>query len=126
MGVSVASFITPLAFLIHFLVTAGIFYDVIVVPPSVGTTTDSKGNVRPKVFMSGKVNGQYINEGAVSGAMFVAGGLGLILLDKASDLTRMQSSVVRSALQLSGLTMVVMSVIALSTFISIKIPGYMR
>ncbi len=35
----------------YFLVTGGIIYDVIVEPPSVGSTTDEKGNSKPVAFM---------------------------------------------------------------------------
>ena len=35
----------------YFLVTGGIIYDVIVEPPSMGSTTDERGNSRPVAFM---------------------------------------------------------------------------
>ena len=40
----------------------GIIYDVIVEPPSVGSTTDEHGHTRPVAFMPYRVNGQYIME----------------------------------------------------------------
>ncbi|KAL8241157.1 hypothetical protein R6Q59_014512 [Mikania micrantha] len=58
--------------LTYFMVVSGVVYDVIVEPP-----------VRPVVFMSGRVNGQYIIEALSYGFMFVLGGLGIILLDLA-------------------------------------------
>ena len=35
----------------YFLVTGGLIYDVIVEPPSVGSTTDEYGNSKPEAFM---------------------------------------------------------------------------
>ena len=54
----------------YFLVTGGIIYDVIVEPPSVGSTTDEHGHTRPVAFMPYRVNGQYIMEGLASSFMF--------------------------------------------------------
>ncbi|KAL8269008.1 hypothetical protein R6Q59_002806 [Mikania micrantha] len=61
-----------LLLLTYFMVVSGVVYDVIVKTP-----------VCPVVFMSGRVNGQYIIEALSSGFMFVLGGLGIILLDLA-------------------------------------------
>merc|ERR1739842_219108 len=60
----------------YFLVTGGIIYDVIVEPPSVGSTTDEHGHSRPVAFMAYRVNGQYIMEGLASSFMFALGGIG--------------------------------------------------
>ena len=49
----------------YFLVTGGIIYDVIVEPPSMGSTTDEHGHSRPVAFMQYRINGQYIMEGKV-------------------------------------------------------------
>ncbi|XP_065172158.1 oligosaccharyltransferase complex subunit ostc-like [Atheta coriaria] len=54
----------------YFLVTGGIIYDVIVEPPSVGSTTDEHGHSRPVAFMPYRVNGQYIMEGLASSFNF--------------------------------------------------------
>ncbi|KAK8598023.1 hypothetical protein V6N13_095415 [Hibiscus sabdariffa] len=60
------------------MVVSGFIYDVIVEPPGIGSTQDpATGAVRPVVFLSGRVNGQYIIEGLSSGFMFVLGGIGL-------------------------------------------------
>jgi len=48
---------------LYFLVTGGVIYDVIVEPPSMGSTTDERGNSRPVAFMQYRINGQYIVEG---------------------------------------------------------------
>ena len=42
----------------YFLVTGGIIYDVIVEPPSMGSTTDERGHSRPVAFMQYRINGQ--------------------------------------------------------------------
>merc|ERR1712083_1007174 len=67
--------------LTYFLVTGGIIYDVIVEPPSVGSTTDEHGHTRPVAFMPYRVNGQYIMEGLASSFMFTLGA-GFIILDQ--------------------------------------------
>jgi len=66
----------------YFLVTGGIIYDVIVEPPSVGSTTDEHGHTRPVAFMPYRVNGQYIMEGLASSFMFSLGGAGMMVLDQ--------------------------------------------
>lgn len=71
----------------YFLVTGGIIYDVIVEPPSVGSTTDEHGHSRPVAFMPYRVNGQYIMEGLASSFLFSMGGLGFIVLDHIHNTT---------------------------------------
>merc|ERR1711976_783582 len=39
----------------YFLVTGGIIYDTIVEPPSIGSTTDERGNSKPVAFMPYRV-----------------------------------------------------------------------
>ena len=41
----------------YFLVTGGLIYDVIVEPPSIGSTTDEHGHSRPVAFMQYRING---------------------------------------------------------------------
>ena len=41
----------------YFLVTGGLIYDVIVEPPSMGSTTDEHGHSRPVAFMQYRING---------------------------------------------------------------------
>ncbi|CAN0884271.1 Oligosaccharyltransferase complex subunit ostc-A [Linum grandiflorum] len=81
-----------LVLLTYFMVISGFVYDVIVEPLGIGSVQDPvTGSVRPVVFMSGRVNGQYIIEGLSSGFMFVLGGIGIILLDLALDKNRAKS-----------------------------------
>ena len=68
--------------IVAFFVSGGIIYDVIVEPPSVGSTTDEHGHQRPVAFMPYRVNGQYIMEGLASSFMFSLGGAGMIILDQ--------------------------------------------
>merc|ERR1712002_198817 len=66
----------------YFLVTGGIIYDVIVEPPSIGSTTDERGNQKPVAFLPYRINGQYIMEGLASSFLFTMGGLGFVVLDQ--------------------------------------------
>merc|ERR550519_2853229 len=66
----------------YFLVTGGIIYDIIVEPPSIGSTTDENGHSKPVAFMPYRVNGQYIMEGLASSFMFTLGGAGFMILDQ--------------------------------------------
>lgn len=114
-----------LLLLTYFAVVSGLVYDVIVEPPGIGSTQDPhSGAVRPVVFLSGRVNGQYIIEGLSSGFMFVLGGLGIILLDLALDKNRAKS--VKVSFAAAGVSSVVIAYVMSMLFIRIKIPGYLR
>merc|ERR1712168_982396 len=78
-------FVFALVSMSYFLVTGGIIYDVIVEPPSIGSTTDERGNSKPVAFMPYRVNGQYIMEGLASSFLFSLGGLGFIILDQTNN-----------------------------------------
>uniref|UniRef100_T1J9P0 Oligosaccharyltransferase complex subunit n=1 Tax=Strigamia maritima TaxID=126957 RepID=T1J9P0_STRMM len=75
-------FMFALVLVSYFFVTGGIIYDIIVEPPSVGSTTDEHGHSRPVAFMPYRVNGQYIMEGLASSFLFTMGGLGYVVLDQ--------------------------------------------
>ncbi|XP_061348919.1 uncharacterized protein LOC133294283 [Gastrolobium bilobum] len=114
-----------LVLLTYFMVVSGIVYDVIVEPPGIGSTQDPfTGAVRPVVFMSGRVNGQYIIEGLSSGFMFVLGGIGIILLDLALD--RNRAKTVKVSYASAGVSSVVLAYVMSMLFIRIKIPAYLR
>ncbi|KAJ7545748.1 hypothetical protein O6H91_08G008200 [Diphasiastrum complanatum] len=114
-----------LVLLSYFLVVSGFVYDVIVEPPGIGSQQDPvTGAVRPVVFLSGRVNGQYIIEGLSSGFMFVLGGIGIIMLDIAVDKTRARN--VRLAFVAAGVTFVFIAYLMSMLFIRIKIPSYLR
>ncbi|KAL1210601.1 hypothetical protein V5N11_006918 [Cardamine amara subsp. amara] len=114
-----------LILLTYFLVVSGFVYDVIVEPPGIGSTQDPiTGSVRPVVFMSGRVNGQYIIEGLSSGFMFVLGGIGIIMLDLALDKNRAKS--VKASYATAGITSIVIAYVMSMLFIRIKIPGYLH
>ncbi|MCO5614699.1 hypothetical protein L7F22_068983 [Adiantum nelumboides] len=82
------------------------------------------GAVRPVVFLSGRVNGQYIIEGLSSGFMFLLGGLGFILLDLAVDKNRAKS--VRLSFLGAGVSFISISYAMSMLFVRIKIPAYLR
>lgn len=109
----------------YFLVISGFVYDVIVEPPSIGSTQDPlTGAVRPVVFLPGRVNGQYIIEGLSSGFMFVLGGVGIVMLDMATDKTRARS--VRLSFIAAGVSFVSIAYVMSILFVRIKIPAYLR
>lgn len=113
-----------LVLLTYFMVVSGIVYDVIVEPPGIGSTQDRvTGAVRPVVFMTGRVNGQYIIEGLSSGFMFVLGGVGIVLMDLALDRNRAKS--VKVSYASAGITSVVLAYVMSMLFIRIKIPAYL-
>nr|XP_043629002.1 putative oligosaccharyltransferase complex subunit CG9662 [Erigeron canadensis] len=110
----------------YFLVISGVVYDVIVEPPGIGSTQDPRtGTVRPVVFMSGRVNGQYIIEGLSSGFMFVLGGVGIILLDLAVSVPNRPKSV-KVSFAGAGVAFVVIGYVMSMLFLRIKIPGYLH
>ena len=111
--------------LAYFLVISGFMYDVIVAPPGIGSSQDPvTGAVRPVVFLSGRVNGQYIIEGLSSGFMFVLGGVGLIMMDIASEKARARN--VRLSFMGAGVTCVFIAYVMSMLFLRIKIPSYLR
>ncbi|KAG5604388.1 hypothetical protein H5410_025880 [Solanum commersonii] len=114
-----------LILLTYFMVVSGIVYDVIVEPPGIGSTQDRfTGAVKPVVFLPGRVNGQYIIEGLSSGFMFVLGGIGIVLLDLATDKNREKS--VKVSFASAGIVFVVIAYVMSMLFIRIKIPAYLR
>ena len=104
----------------YFLVTGGIIYDVIVEPPSIGSTTDERGNSRPVAFMQYRVNGQYIMEGLASSFLFTFGALGFIILDKSngSGIPRLNR-----VMQFTfGFIFILISFFACRIFMTMKLP----
>jgi len=108
----------------YFLVTGGIIYDVIVEPPSVGSTTDEHGHTRPVAFMPYRVNGQYIMEGLASSFMFSLGGAGMMVLDQTHNPSTPKIN--RMMLQLVGFGSMAVSFVSCFIFMRMKLPGYMQ
>uniref|UniRef100_A0A0A9X4B4 Oligosaccharyltransferase complex subunit n=1 Tax=Lygus hesperus TaxID=30085 RepID=A0A0A9X4B4_LYGHE len=108
----------------YFMVTGGIIYDVIIEPPSVGSTTDEHGHSRPVAFMPYRVNGQYIMEGLASSFLFTLGGLGFVILDHTHNPTTPKLN--RILLIAVGFICIVVSFIACWVFMRMKLPGYLR
>jgi len=107
----------------YFLVTGGIIYDVIVEPPSIGSTTDERGNSKPVAFMPYRVNGQYIMEGLASSFLFSMGGLGFIMLDH----TNMPGTpkLNRILLYCIAFVCILISFFMCRVFMRMKLPGYL-
>jgi len=108
----------------YFLVTGGVIYDVIVEPPSMGSTTDEQGRSRPVAFMQYRINGQYIVEGLSSSFMFLLGGLGFIVLDQTH--TTGMPKLNRMMLQLIGFMCLLVSFSCCWIFMKMKLPGYLQ
>lgn len=110
-------------FFSYFLVLSGIIYDVIVEPPSIGSTQDENGAVKPLAFLQYRVNGQFIIEGLSAGMLFAVGGLGFILLDWANAKNTETRN--RYLLLLSGMLSLLVAYNLCLVFLRMKIPGYM-
>eukprot|EP01121_Diplochlamys_sp_Union-15-3_P021032 TRINITY_DN839_c0_g1_i1.p1 TRINITY_DN839_c0_g1~~TRINITY_DN839_c0_g1_i1.p1 ORF type:complete len:153 (-),score=9.12 TRINITY_DN839_c0_g1_i1:85-543(-) len=112
-------------FLSYFLVLSGIVYDIIIEPPSIGSTRDeATGAVKPIVFMKYRINGQFIIEGLSAGLLFCIGGVGFIILHRSTQ--KVPSEKVRYLLILAGVICVVVAYNLCILFMRNKIPGYQR
>jgi hypothetical protein len=115
--------IFALMFLSYFLVISGIIYDVIVEPPSMGTTRDEvTGAIKPVAFLKYRVNGQFIIEGLSAGLFFAMGAIGMIILDKSN--TKGMSENGRYFLIATGVVLVALAYAVSIVFLRMKIPGY--
>ncbi|KAL0273484.1 UNVERIFIED_CONTAM: hypothetical protein PYX00_006138 [Menopon gallinae] len=108
----------------YFLVTGGIIYDVIVEPPSVGSTTDEHGHSRPVAFMPYRINGQYIMEGLASSFLFTMGGLGFIVLDQTHNPSTPKLN--RILLISVGFLFIIISFVTCWIFMRMKLPSYLQ
>ncbi|XP_060556277.1 oligosaccharyltransferase complex subunit ostc-B-like [Ruditapes philippinarum] len=108
----------------YFLVTGGIIYDVIVEPPSIGSTTDERGNSKPVAFMPYRVNGQYIMEGLASSFLFTLGGLGFVILDQTNS--PVMPKLNRILLFCVGFASILISFFMCRVFMRMKLPGYLQ
>ena len=115
-----AMFVFACVLLSYFLVTGGIIYDVIVEPPSVGTTTDEQGHQKPVAFMQYRVNGQYIMEGLASSFLFALGGFSFIILERsnAQGTTKLN----RILLMCFGFAGVLVAYFTCRVFMTMKLP----
>ncbi|XP_075991893.1 oligosaccharyltransferase complex subunit ostc-A [Anticarsia gemmatalis] len=113
-----------LVLLSYFLVTGGIIYDVIVEPPSVGSTTDEHGHSRPVAFMPNRVNGQYIMEGLASSFLFSLGGVGFIILDRTHNPSTPKLN--RILLISVAFLCIIVSFFTTWIFMRMKLPGYLQ
>ncbi|XP_011499704.1 PREDICTED: oligosaccharyltransferase complex subunit ostc-B [Ceratosolen solmsi marchali] len=119
-----AMVVFSMVLLSYFLMTGGIIYDVILEPPSVGSTTDEHGHSRPVAFMPYRVNGQYIMEGLASSFLFTLGGLGFIILDQTHSPS--MPKLTRILLISVGFISVLVSFTTCWIFMRMKLPGYLQ
>lgn len=112
-----------LVFASYFLVMSGIIYDIIVEPPSIGSTRDEvTGQIKPVAFLKYRINGQFIIEGLSAGMMFSIGGGGIILLNQGNSKSLSQFN--RYILIITGVLLVGVAYSMSIVFIRMKIPGY--
>jgi len=109
-------------FLSCFLVFSGIIYDLINEPPSIGTQQEANGAVKPVVFLPYRINGQYIIEGLSAGFLFVLGGFGVILLDKAN--AKGLETKTRYFFLICGAGCALLAYRLAIVFLRMKLPGY--
>eukprot|EP00281_Chroomonas_sp_CCMP1168_P027549 CAMPEP_0206240892 /NCGR_PEP_ID=MMETSP0047_2-20121206/16195_1 /ASSEMBLY_ACC=CAM_ASM_000192 /TAXON_ID=195065 /ORGANISM="Chroomonas mesostigmatica_cf, Strain CCMP1168" /LENGTH=124 /DNA_ID=CAMNT_0053665733 /DNA_START=12 /DNA_END=386 /DNA_ORIENTATION=+ len=113
--------------LLYFIVVSGVIYDYLKEVPSLGHTRDPHTGVfRAEVFMSGRINGQYIIEGLAAGFLFMLGAGGFIMLEMShtSQGTSARDNQ-KSLLTLSGLLSILISFSLLQAFTRLKIPSYL-
>lgn len=108
----------------YFLVTGGVIYDVIVEPPSIGSTTDENGHSRPVAFMPWRVNGQYIMEGLAASFLFTLGSLGFIIFDQTDNPTMPKLN--RTIWVGVGFVCILVSFGMCWVFMRMKLPGYLQ
>lgn len=111
-------------FFSYFLVSSGIIYDVIVEPPSIGSTQTESGAVKPIVFLQYRINGQFIIEGLAAGLLFAVGGLGFILMDLANSRNTLERN--RYMLLFAGALCILVAYNLCIGFLRQKLPGYQR
>ncbi|XP_055332101.1 oligosaccharyltransferase complex subunit ostc-like [Paramacrobiotus metropolitanus] len=108
----------------YFLVTGGVIYDVIVEPPSIGSTTDEHGHQRPVAFMPWRVNGQYIMEGLAASFLFTLGSLGFVIFDQTNS--PLMPKLNRMLWIMVGFICVLVSFGMCWVFMRMKLPGYLQ
>ena len=71
----------------YFIVTAGIIFDMILEPPSIGTKINEKGQIVEEFIAKGHENYQYVIEGILASVFFISISVGMILVDKGIQLS---------------------------------------
>ncbi|KAL0490922.1 oligosaccharyltransferase complex subunit OSTC [Acrasis kona] len=108
----------------YFFIMSGIIYDIINEPPSIGSTRDEKGRIRPQAIMEWRMNGQYMIEGFTAGFLFCLGGLGFIALHVAAE----QQWTLRNRYLLigAGVACIVVAYNVCIMFLKMKVGGYLQ
>ncbi|UYV68953.1 OSTC [Cordylochernes scorpioides] len=115
-----AMFMYSLVLLSYFFVCGGLIYDVIVEPPSIGSTVDEHGHTKPVAFMPYRVNGQYIMEGLAASFLFTLGALGFVILDRTHSPTMPRLN--RILLVSVGFVSILLSFSVCWVFMRMKLP----
>ena len=70
----------------YFIITAGIFYDIVIEPPEIGQRINEQGYIEMETILKGRHNSQYVIEGICAAGFFLMIGGGMILIDKSFSL----------------------------------------
>ncbi|KAL0229034.1 hypothetical protein GEMRC1_013654 [Eukaryota sp. GEM-RC1] len=110
----------------YFFITAGIIYDQIVEPPSIGSERDpATGAIRPIAVLAGRLNGQYVIEGFSAAFFMILGCLGLILLDLGTSSKRITSPIEQKVILVAGGFFLLMGYNILIVFLKKKMGHYL-
>jgi hypothetical protein len=104
----------------YFFCCCGIFYDVVNEPPSIG----KDANGRPKAFLIGNPNGQYVMEGIVASFFICLCPIGFIILDYAQK--PMISRNNRLIAYIGSGVLILSSFFMTRMFMRIKVPNYLQ
>uniref|UniRef100_A0A0N4ZPP2 Oligosaccharyltransferase complex subunit n=1 Tax=Parastrongyloides trichosuri TaxID=131310 RepID=A0A0N4ZPP2_PARTI len=108
---------------LYFIMTAGTVFNILNDIPSIGSAPDGKGGWKPVVIMPNRLNAQYGFEGMLASFMYLVGGGGFILLDKYHSAKSTRAKIIFGS---SGATAIVISFLALRSFMFMKMPSYMH
>eukprot|EP00689_Sawyeria_marylandensis_P003844 EC826568.1.p1 GENE.EC826568.1~~EC826568.1.p1 ORF type:complete len:169 (+),score=17.56 EC826568.1:24-509(+) len=108
----------------YFFCLAGIIYDLINEPPSMGTERDEvTGRYHLVTVMKWRINGQYMIEGFFSAVLVLMSAFGVIFLyySATKDITKTK----RNIFLISGLCMLVIGYNILIYFLKLKVGNYL-
>uniref|UniRef100_A0A1I8AMG3 Oligosaccharyltransferase complex subunit n=1 Tax=Steinernema glaseri TaxID=37863 RepID=A0A1I8AMG3_9BILA len=120
-----ARFVGVVVLCSYALFTAGIVYNVINEPPSVGSTVDERGISRVVPVMPHRVNGQYIMEGVLASFLFSLGGVGFIVLDWVNGTDPTWTKNGRFGWLIFALISVTIAFFGSRSLMHMKMPGYL-
>ncbi|CEF67406.1 Oligosaccharyltransferase complex subunit OSTC [Strongyloides ratti] len=109
--------------IIYFIMTAGTVFNILNDIPSIGSAPDGKGGYKPVVIMPNRLNAQYGFEGMLASFMYIIGAGGFILLDKFHEAKNTRTKIILGS---AGASSMVISFLALRSFMFMKMPSYMH